>query len=460
MFTVCPKCTLTLAVTTADLRVGQGYVRCGRCSSVFNALAALHDERLPEDAPRSSAAGTTSRPALVEAQPAAPPAPQPAAGSEPPAPGDEIDEIDINLEDDAAAATAVDINLDDDATSASRIDIALDPDAPPREELEFDLTGNDLGKIFIEPTPNDEPTGTFETIVLEGDGMPPVEDFDPDPIAAAPARRMPRDEPEAQALRTPRSTRSDPVSDAADLEEIAARARDAAAPSTSGTAQFPALPLAAIRTHDTGGAVSPQAAEAAAEAIVSIRERTLAAPSLIEPEPRGRVLAWMTGCVLLGLLLFVQLVHHFRDELAASPGLHAPMSAIYSALGAPLTPRWNLLAYDIRQLGAVSAPDASGDLVVRASIANAADRPQPVPLLRLTLQDRYGKRLASRDLEPQEYLGADARELLDPGQRIDAAIAVVDPGSDAVGFELDACLRRGGGIACAADEQPAVSGAP
>ena len=38
MFTVCPKCTLTLAVTAADLRAGQGYVRCGRCANVFNAL--------------------------------------------------------------------------------------------------------------------------------------------------------------------------------------------------------------------------------------------------------------------------------------------------------------------------------------------------------------------------------------------------------------------------------------
>src|SRR5580693_8855781 len=44
MFTVCPKCTLTLAVTAADLRTGQGYVRCGRCMNVFNALMGLSEE--------------------------------------------------------------------------------------------------------------------------------------------------------------------------------------------------------------------------------------------------------------------------------------------------------------------------------------------------------------------------------------------------------------------------------
>ena len=44
MFTVCPKCALTLAVTAADLRAGQGYVRCGRCANVFNALLGLSEE--------------------------------------------------------------------------------------------------------------------------------------------------------------------------------------------------------------------------------------------------------------------------------------------------------------------------------------------------------------------------------------------------------------------------------
>ena len=45
MFTVCPKCSLKLVVTAADLRVAQGYVRCGRCSNVFNALAGLSDQQ-------------------------------------------------------------------------------------------------------------------------------------------------------------------------------------------------------------------------------------------------------------------------------------------------------------------------------------------------------------------------------------------------------------------------------
>src|SRR5262249_23995715 len=60
MYTVCPKCALTLVVSAADLRVAQGFVRCGRCSNVFNALARLSEDRnlaanaAPQPAPAPS----------------------------------------------------------------------------------------------------------------------------------------------------------------------------------------------------------------------------------------------------------------------------------------------------------------------------------------------------------------------------------------------------------------------
>src|SRR5437867_13372803 len=68
MFTICPKCALTLLVSAEDLRVAQGYVRCGRCSSVFNALA-----RLTEEGQIAAESLETEPPA-----PAAPPTPPPA----------------------------------------------------------------------------------------------------------------------------------------------------------------------------------------------------------------------------------------------------------------------------------------------------------------------------------------------------------------------------------------------
>src|SRR5436309_12180967 len=71
MFTVCPKCALTLVVTAADLRVAQGYVRCGRCSSVFNALARLSE--------RQAAEAEVAAPGAAQPPPPAPSATEPQA---------------------------------------------------------------------------------------------------------------------------------------------------------------------------------------------------------------------------------------------------------------------------------------------------------------------------------------------------------------------------------------------
>jgi predicted Zn finger-like uncharacterized protein len=66
MITTCAYCRQNLAVTAADLRVGQGYVRCGRCDKVFNALLALAEDAPAPTEPQSVARGTTSVPALSE----------------------------------------------------------------------------------------------------------------------------------------------------------------------------------------------------------------------------------------------------------------------------------------------------------------------------------------------------------------------------------------------------------
>lgn len=179
----------------------------------------------------------------------------------------------------------------------------------------------------------------------------------------------------------------------------------------------------------------------------------------IEPLPPERSLLgsatlWTAGTGALILLLAIQVVNHYRNDLAASPQFNKPITALYSALGIQLTPRWDLHAYDVRQLGASVDAANAGEIMVRASVKNGAPQAQPMPLLRVTLQDRYGNRIAARDVPPGDYLprATSGVGYLPAGQRIDAEMAFVDPGSNAVGFEIDACLPApAGGIACAND---------
>jgi predicted Zn finger-like uncharacterized protein len=458
MFTVCPKCALTLVVTAADLRVAQGYVRCGRCSNVFNALARLSEDR---------------QSALAAAQAAAPPAPSPAPAATPP-PQPSLDSIQAEGDDDEPI---------------------------PEDALEFNPAAADVNKVFVEPPPNPEwtaATGSFKAIVLQSEeaaqaagrpveqkaaARPPTEtpagasdirhrapdtqvdiELDADFLSATAAMRQLK-------MRASNNRPSDADTtaelDAPDAPRVAA-SRVAApsipqpqfapptkpAPQPKSPAETRVAPRSQSRESATPFAFAldppPQASAAVARARV--------APSELGPSdtrtPSSSATWWSAGAGALVILLAAQIVNHYRNDLAANAQLNKPITALYSALGVRLTPRWDLHAYDVRQLGASVDSASAGQIMVRASVKNGAHQAQPMPLLRVTLQDRFGNRIAARDVSPQNYLprAIPASSFLSAGQRIDAEMAFVDPGSNAVGFEIDACLPApAGGTACAND---------
>jgi predicted Zn finger-like uncharacterized protein len=412
MFTVCPKCALTLVVTAADLRIAQGYVRYGRCSSVFNALARLTEE--------GGVAGELS--AAAEAEP-------------------------------SPASTAA-------AVSAETT--ALAPSAPPEElvseaALEFDPATTDVNSVFVQPPPDPQwtaATGSFKAMVAANQeaAAPQLPDSQVDvEIDAAFLASMLRAEsmgPEsAPAPAPPPAARAAPA---------AAGTRRAPGPTSPVVGAAPATPPVRARAplfdksdpEGLGLEVKEPHFARAPKALLRDEE------SGERPAARSRARAWPIGAALAALLLLVQIVNHYRDELAANARFNRPLTTLYGLLGVKLFPRWDLRAYDVRQLGASAASTGAGVITVRASIKNAAPQAQPLPLLRVTLQDRFGNRIAARDVQPKAYLPGviPPSSFLSAGQRIDAEMGFADPGADAVGFEIDACLpARGGGIDCAND---------
>src|ERR1700760_4183878 len=140
MFTVCPKCALTLVVTAADLRVAQGYVRCGRCSNVFNALSRLSEDRQAGAQPGGGAS--------VQPQPPPEPAPPPKPAAAAPPPKQQRTEP---------------MRYGDDTEI-------------PEEDLEFNA---DINNVFVEPPPSPKftaATGTFKAIRMEAEDAARVEE--------------------------------------------------------------------------------------------------------------------------------------------------------------------------------------------------------------------------------------------------------------------------------------------
>jgi hypothetical protein len=164
------------------------------------------------------------------------------------------------------------------------------------------------------------------------------------------------------------------------------------------------------------------------------------------PEPRASPTPWLIAAIASALLLIVQVIHHNRDGIAAW----------YSKIGAHASPASTLSAYQLRQWGVTGDPGAEGTLRVRASILNTAAQLEPYPLLRVTLANRFGGSIGTRDFEPSEYLGRPTAKLLAPGERVDATMDILDPGKNAEGFEIDVCLRGSDRkVSCANDAAPA-----
>jgi predicted Zn finger-like uncharacterized protein len=385
MFTVCPKCTLTLAVTAADLRTGQGYVRCGRCLNVFNALLALSEE------PADRAA---SVPVYSQADPAS---------------SSQI-----------TAALASSANDAEEFEEAHPAHLHVVGEVAQRNHLATERSSD--GAIENESSLADG-TGSFETIVLEGDAITQTEEFVPEESI----------ENEIAAL----------------TQRLSVAAHQSQQESAGfGHLYYESAPAAADAQQDV-------AAESDADADADAGDIPVSGPQ--------RRAHWIAGCVVLLLLLAIQGINHWRDALASSPPLSAPIGRLYASFGVPLDPHWNLSAYDVRQQGAASDPGDNHVIRVRVSVANHAPRAQPVPLLRLTLLDRYGKPIAARDLTPAEYWpqGHAPRSFLARDERIDSEIAVRDPGADSASFELDVCLKSARGIVrCAGDTTAAAAPIP
>jgi len=399
MFTACPNCKLHLAVTAVDLRVGQGYVRCGRCDRVFNALLSLGEdpEREPQDG--LMATGTTSVPALEQTDDAIlselPPMPEQETQTEPEpeAPASPLESFEESIH----------IELSEPLPE-------LDQQPEPEPEPDDFIAPDEWSKVStIRPQLADDveveetmATGTFETIVLEGDTILQTEEH--------------VDETEVDAQ----------------IQQLAK--------------QFGEDELAAVR-EDLAAAHNVPLDELDGEEVVmeSAPEAELDADEAVGNTPRPHW-AWKAGAAGLLLLLLGQVAHHHRQALVSQAWAERPLRGLYSVFGVQLEPRWDLKAYDLRQLG-----DAA-KIVLRATVQNRATSSQPPPMIRVTLQDRFGNALSSTAIAPQDYLKGSAPSRIGSDQRLDALLTLDDPNRQAVGFELDACLPDAAGkLHCSTD---------
>lgn len=437
MYTQCPDCATVFRVTADALKIAQGDVRCGVCSTTFNALENL-SERAFKAAPSAEAASPDdsmtveelpvgenielSAPVELVIVPDAEPADAEPADAPPPEPGAATAaEAEARAEDEQSA-----MEFHGDATDLDRLFVVEDSVLPrfdPGEvarpvgasEPVIDLDSTDEHPILVLDERDDPPEDVIvESIVLETvepvatPVLPAASASPPPPAPAANPTPKPAPDPAPKPARTGLTARKILIPD-----EMRKRL------------------------------VEEAEARAAADAMFE--------PAEDDPPPiLSRAWPWAAGIAALAFLLLLQVVHTQRNQLVRNPSVGPAVAAIYDFVGQPVLAPTDLAAYELRQWGAASDPNEANRLMLRASIVNRAAYAQPLPLLRLSLQDRFGGTLHLRDISPSDYLpGAGGEGLLGPGERADALIRIVDPGPEVVGFELDICLPAQGGVRCA-----------
>jgi predicted Zn finger-like uncharacterized protein len=394
LYTQCSKCETVFKLSAEVLRAAGGQVRCGKCGEIFNALA-----HLAEDPSVFTAAETEielefrADSILRSPPPMTPPRKAPAGPEEFAPPGVEIARLQI-----------LDWNEQDSTEAAAQIDYPPAIEDPPDEPLdetsmEFTLPPGELDRIFVE----NKKTAPR-----------------PAPQESVPAEPLPRHPEDAEL--SPAPANGFEVSEDVRREMLSGMEVPAQAPSKVRRTTRPAR---------------------------------RASPFATAPPTEHSFIPWLIAAIASALLLIIQFVHQNREWLAAHAPLGGTLRALYSSMGAPVSPLANLSAYQLRQWGVTGDPAADGTLRVRASIMNTAAQLEPYPLLRVTLANRFGSGIGTRDFEPSEYLGKPTAKLLAPGERVDATLDILDPGKSAEGFEIDVCLRGPDRrVSCANDAAP------
>ena len=434
MYSQCPECQTRFRVTAEALRSAHGTVRCGRCGSAFDALA-----RLSDSVPPTRPTWTGGRADVAGAAGTA--VPDVLAAAEYHFTADDLEKVFIDARDwqkqfgqeaPGERAGAPPGSVEEPPSEAPVVEV---DESEPFEDIT--LEGE---RISIEVPPD----WAMDDEVL--DDLDSTDEFEV--LSDVPESAYPEDE---EAVETPDVITGDaerhepPLGELPDLVPAATPARVVEATTTApGPAAVPVAPVALDATEaDAAPAATTLAAQRWRRTTET--ESSTATDEIRDRERSGwRAVAWSVGCLLLALVLLAQLTHYYRQDLVRHPQLGPVLRDVYDRLGLPLSPNWDLGAFELRQWGNGGGADAGGRMSVRASLTNRASFAQPHPILRLELDDRFGDSIAVRDFEPNEYLKnpSEASRLLGPGASTEADLEIVDPGREAVGYQLDVCLRE------------------
>ncbi|HSG89690.1 MAG TPA: zinc-ribbon and DUF3426 domain-containing protein [Pseudomonadales bacterium] len=156
------------------------------------------------------------------------------------------------------------------------------------------------------------------------------------------------------------------------------------------------------------------------------------------PPPARRWPWWLLSAAGV-LLLMVQAVVWQFDALALDPEQRPRLAQLCAVVGCDLPVPTDRAAIRTQRLLVRSHPERADGLRVEVVLINGAPWPQPFPDMRLSFSTIEGAPLAARRFAPAEYLAGElaGRRQMPAGSPVQIALDLVDPGPQAVNYELE-----------------------
>lgn len=445
MYTECPSCKTVFKITANHLKIAHGKVRCGSCSTVFNALDSLIENYESSSAPvqkaASAPAATTEAPVeqifddvkipgmeLASEEPLGTPSQATPKFDA----GDDIFSQPARSEIEAVAAESDREQGPTGADDFGALDLTGDldgelggaaPSAPAAEQnlaTDFGLAdlgadaganaGPDVGSMDFELDFGDEKTATDN--VSRGAPKPETDELadflNEQELSVSQPEALSRPEREKSAPVAPEKPLSMGAEFEPRLDEPASALNIGKAP--AGAAEDYVLQELGNKWQFRFGWVSS--------------------------------LFWLTVIVVLLVVLVLQFAYFKRADLAKYPTLRplleqmCSLASNYVDCTIPLPS--DVHAIDLMDRDVRSHPNKKNALLITSTILNKAAFTQPFPVLQITFSDINQKVVAAREFQPSEYLSKDVdiKDGMKASVPIKIMLEIVDPGPEAVNFEF------------------------
>lgn len=414
MITRCPKCGTAFRISDALLKSAKGVVRCGSCLSVFNARE--HLEAKP--APVPPARETHTPPAK---------SPPPAPAPEPP----------------TKAGPVIEPEPQEDPSERWRL-----------SEPEESLFERPRPKFQEEPEEDDDEAWALELLKDDSDLNIRFKKVSDKPAAAPPPQP-------AAPVAAPAPTRASPTPPPSPARAPAPPAPPTTAPPASEPVAVPAPEVATQtpepQTETAPAPAAPVAEPAAAPAAPPKRkpirprfepksvplEQVIAA---LEPEPLEldwqqpgswkKRLLWPLLVLLALACLAIQVAWLEFDRLNRIEPYRSVYGVACRMLGCALPELRDPKLIQTSNLVVRTSPELEGVLQVDVILQNNAPFEQAFPKIQLTFTNLQNEPVATRLLQPAEYLGGElaGRDKMPVRQPIHIGLEIADPGSDAASY--------------------------